>query len=68
MPWKITLRVKDNRNNTVKASESIGMLRPTISDLMNEASVTLDRIGAVEPLREGVTVSIIATYQRKQAR
>jgi hypothetical protein len=64
MPWLTTLRVTDEKGHTVKTSETLGMLRPTVNDMLSEASITLDRIGAAETLREGVKVSIVATYKR----
>jgi hypothetical protein len=65
MAWHVSVRVKDDKGRTVLNTTTHGRLRPSVHDVMEMATVSLDRIGSHEPLRDGVTVSIVATYKRK---
>ena len=65
MPWIVTLRVyAPKKATTLRKSVTVGMLRPSVNAMLNEACKTLD--SAVEPIRDGVQISIVATYERNK--
>jgi len=65
MPWIVTLRVyAPKKATTLRSAVLKGQLRPNVYGLLNEAVAVLDKES--EPIRDGVQISIVATYERNQ--